>query len=343
MEKLATIQRIKEIINIPNADKIELVKLENLEWQIVVQRNLYKVGDFVCYIQIDTIAPEAPWSEFLRDRHFRIKTIRLKKQLSQGLIIPLKDLNLPGGVAPLGDDITSILGVIKYEKPIPANLQGKIKGNFPTKYVPKTDEERLQNVSRILEELQGVPMYITTKVDGSSGTFIYYQDALLTTGETHVCSRNLSLKEPEGEEKNAFWGMEKKYDILNKLKNKGNFAVQGELCGPGVQGNKLGLKEIDLFVFNVYNIDERRYLNYAEFIDFTSELGLKTCPILETNFLLDGKTFDELLKMADGFYENGTLREGIVFRPMIERYSEYMEGRVSFKIVSNAFLEHYKE
>lgn len=354
-KNLATIQKISALIPIDGADKIELAKMEGIEWQVVVQKGR-QIGEAVCYIQIDSVAPERPWSEFLRDRHFRVRTIRLKKQLSQGLIIPLADLKDEPMIAGLstgtigfggmlvGDDITSLIGVTKYEKPIPANLHGKIKGNFPTKYVSVTDEERLQNCSRILDELNGVKGYISVKMDGTSATFINFLPDGLTDGEQHVCSRKLSLKAPaEGDTPNVYFQMAQKYNILEKLKTKGNYAVQGEICGPGIQGNKAGLKEVEFFLFNVFNISERRYLNFFEFMDFAEELGLMTVEILDSNFDFTGRKFDELLAMADGSYANGTPREGIVFRPLVEMYSDYMKGRVSFKVVSNKFLEHYKE
>jgi RNA ligase (TIGR02306 family) len=354
-KNLATIQKIASLTPIEGADKIELVKMEGLEWQVVSQKG-NKVGDLVCYIQIDSVCPEKPWAEFLRDRHFRVRTIRLKKQLSQGLIIPLKDVIqvfigsngyiLGENETPLvvGADITTAIGVTKYEKPIPANLHGHIKGNFPSKYVSVTDEERLQNCSRILEELSGVKGYVSVKMDGTSATFINFLPDGLTEGEQHVCSRRLSLKAPsEGDKPNVYFEMEKKYNILEKLKAKGNYAVQGEICGPGIQGNRAGLKELDFFVFNVYSISEKRYLNFDEFIAFTTELGLTTVPIADADFDFTGKRFDDLLAMADGTYPNGLPREGIVFRPLVEKYSDYMKGRVSFKVVSNKFLEHYKE
>lgn len=349
VKNLATIQKISSLSPIEGADKIELAKMEGLEWQVVVQKGLHQVGSLVCYIQIDSICPEKPWAEFLRDRHFRVRTIRLKKQLSQGLIIPLKDLSLdaPGSnpiIGYVGRDITQEIGVTKYEKEIPSDLNGKVKGNFPRNLVSITDETNLQNCSRILEELIDVPVYISVKMDGSSATYIYNLPENLAEGETHVCSRKWSLTPPaEGETSNTFFEMEQKYNILEKIKSKGSFAVQGELCGPKINKNKMGLLEPDLFVFNVYDIKAHKYLDFPEFLKFCNDLGFKTVPIIEYATLLNGKKFDELLAMADGLYPNNTPREGIVVRPTQERYSEYMRGRVSFKIVSNVFLLHHKE
>ena len=343
---LATIQKIASLSPIEGADKIELAKLEGLEWQVVVGKGR-KVGELVAYVQVDTIAPDAPWSQFLKDRHFRVRTIRLKKQLSQGLIVPLGEISnfWPENLVVAGADITAFMGISKFEKPIPIGMQGKIKGNFPTKYVAITDEERLQNCSRILGELQGVPMHVSVKLDGSSATYIHFKDTNLIEGEQLVCSRRFIKCDPaEGEEGDGFYKMNVKYGITEKLKTKGNYAVQGELVGPGCNGNKMGLKELDLFIFNVKNIDENRFLNYDEFVAFTDELGLQRVPVIATNYLLDGKTFADLMTLAESIqYNDGSLAEGLVFRPMVERYSDVLKGRSSFKVVSNKFLEHYKE
>jgi RNA ligase (TIGR02306 family) len=137
--------------------------------------------------------------------------------------------------------------------------------------------------------------------------------------------------------------MEAKYNILQKLITKGSYAIQGEIVGPGIQGNKAGLKEVMFMLFNVYDLMEHRYLNFNEFTQFANELQLPMVPILEYATLLNDKTFDDMLKMADGLYPNGTPREGIVIRPTQERWSDYMKGRVSFKVVSNEFLLKYKE
>lgn len=350
---LATIQKIESLTPIEGADKIEVAQLQDLGWKVVVQKGLHQVGSLVCYIQIDTICPEAPWSEFLRDRHFRIRTIRLRKQVSQGLIVPLKDLGFDDSVqffnvSAIGKDITEEIKVTKYEKPIPANLKGKIRGSFPTHLVPKTDEPRIQNCSRILEELADVPVYITVKMDGTSATYVNFN------GDGHVCSRNMDLKGPEErtfheqneaqtEKPNVYWAMEQKYGILAKLKAKGNFAVQGEICGEGIQGNRAGLKGVELFIFNVYSVDEHKYLNFSDMQLFCNELGLQTVPILEYSTIIT-KRFDEVLLMADGTYPNGLPREGIVIRPCVERTSEILKGeRASFKVVSNVFLLKYDE
>ena len=114
------------------------------------------------YFEIDSVLPVRPEFEFLRKscgvkrdwlpggEGFRLKTIKLRKQISQGLLIPISELGL--GPSPLqfmddGEliDYSDILGVVKWDPPLPATLGGKARGNFP-EFIRKTDEERIQNV-----------------------------------------------------------------------------------------------------------------------------------------------------------------------------------------------------
>ena len=107
---LASIQKITKLSPIEGADLIE--KASVLGWEVVVKKDEFKEGSLCVYIQIDTVVPELPEYEFLRERKFRVRTIKLRKQISQGLIIPL-----PVGSWKEGDDVTELLGIKKYEKP----------------------------------------------------------------------------------------------------------------------------------------------------------------------------------------------------------------------------------
>jgi len=322
---LASIQKIISIHPIENADKIELAKV--LGWQVVVEKGLYNPGDMCVFIEIDTIVPDKPDFEFLRNKNFRVKTIRLRGALSQGIIFPAK-------IVPPhfeGDDVTELLGIKKYEKPIPLAMRGVIRGNFPG-FVPKTDETRIQAVPRLLCEMKGLICVSTVKMDGTSATYIHKD------GDYHVCSRNMSFKLTEENKGNVYIEVGKKYGLPEKLGALGNYAVQGEICGPSVQKNRAGLKEIDLFVFNIYNIDEARYLDGDEMGEMIDKLELKSVPVLE-GFVFDYKSMDCILKSAEGYYK-GTKnrREGIVIRPIKEQYSAVLKGRMSFKVVNNEYL-----
>jgi RNA ligase (TIGR02306 family) len=342
--KLASIQTISSLSPIEGADRIEVAQV--LGWQVVVKKGDFEVGENVIYLEVDSILPFKDWSEFLKDKNkpekpIRLRTIRLRGQRSQGLVIPvtallehgLEPLELAGDMFPyeIGDDITDIIGVKKYEAPVPANCGGTIVRGFPS-IVPKTDELRIQSFPDLIDEFQGRRVFVTTKVDGSSGTFI------MNDGQFDVCSRNWSLKE---DETNIFWQMARKHFILDKLRILGDCAIQGEVAGPGIQGNKLQLPNIQLFVFNIFDIRKGEYLGYKDFMDACTQVSLPTVPIncFQRTF---NWTLDELLDMARGDYANTDgPREGIVIRPMDEFYSEVIGGRASFKVINNDFLEKY--
>lgn len=232
----------------------------------------------------------------------------------------------------VGLNVTEPLGITHYEKPIPACLGGLVRGSFPSHLISKTDEERIQNIPRVIEELQGVEVYSTVKCDGTSATYINYNN------DFQVCSRNNSMK-LDGN--NVYLTMAKKYDIMGVLKGL-NIAIQGEICGPGIQKNRLGLKEVDLFIFNVWDIEKRKYFNGRELKNICTMMGLKTVPF-NCPFTFN-HTIEQLLEMAKGLYpETKNRREGIVIRPVEEMYSKTLKGRMSFKVLNNEYLLEHGE
>lgn len=345
--KLASIRRVKEVIPHPNADRLDICVVDG--WKVVSKKGEFVTGSLAIYFEIDSLIPFQPWSEFLRnkekpDKPIRLRTVKLRGQQSQGLILPVNEVFPAGTGFPIeeGVDVTDVIGVTKYEPPIPAELAGLVKGKRPW-FVPKTDEERLQNIPDIIKQVAGVRMYRSVKLNGTSASYFYFAN-LPEEDRFGVCSRNLELKEQDG---NTYWRMARKYDLKTKLASLAavgsSYVIQAELNGPGIQKNMLGLKEHDIFVFNVYDIVETRYLNYDEFIAFCNTLGLKTVPIEDDNVVLTGnETVDELLALADGTYPNGHLREGLVWRPVTEMKSDllkdYPNSRLSFKTVSNKYL-----
>ncbi len=330
MRKLASIQRIKALEPIEGADAIE--KATVLGWQLVVKKGEFQVGDLCVYCEIDSLMPDTPEFEFLKPRGMRIKTIRLRGQISQGICFPLTILpaDLP---AHEDTDVTEAMGIIKYEPPIPANLAGKAKGLFPS-FIPKTDETRVQVLQDLLDKYKGTPCYITEKLDGSSVT--YY----LKNNEFGVCSRNLDLLE---DDTNSMWKVAREMDIENKLKSLSkNFALQGEIIGEGIQGNKLKLKGQTVRFFNAFEIDTHTFLSFADFENLMQVLNLPTVPVLDTNFALVAD-IPTLVNMATrkSVLLSEVWAEGIVIRPLMERQD--LIGRVSFKAISPEFLIKYGE
>jgi len=324
MRKLASIQKIKTLEPIKDADAI--MKATVLGWQLVVKKGEFEIGDLCVYCEIDSILPDRPEFEFLKTRNMRIRTIRLRGQVSQGICFPLSIL--PKDVKPVENmDVTEILKITKYEAPIPAHLEGKVKGKFPS-FIPKTDETRVQVLQDLLDKYTGKIFYISEKLDGSSATFYHYN------GEFGVCSRNLELLETED---NTLWKLARKLDIENKLKSlRGNFALQAEVIGESIQGNKYKLHGQDLRFFNLFDIDKYKYFDFEEFIKTLEKLHLTTVPILDTNFKMINN-IEKLVELSIGKSKlHNVQREGIVLRPIHEKQD--MIGRVSFKVVSPKFL-----
>lgn len=315
--------------HIEGADSIE--KATVLGWQLVVKKDEFKEGDLCVYCEIDSILPERPEFEFLKSRKMRIRTIKLRGQISQGICFTLSILP-EDVVIEEGKDVTEILDITKYEPPIPANLEGIAKGRFPS-FIPKTDEPRVQVVQDILDKYKNETFFYTEKLDGSSATY-YFND-----GRFGVCSRNLELLETE---ENTLWKLARLYKIEKKLKSLNrNIAIQGEIIGEFVQGNKYKLTGQDIFFFNAYDIDKHKFLNLDEFITFLKELELKTVPVLETNYKLSNN-IEELVELATGkSVLNDIQREGIVLRPVKEIVDN--TGRISFKAINPKFLLKYDE
>jgi RNA ligase (TIGR02306 family) len=372
--KLATIQRIREIRPIEGADAIELAMINN--WQVVVAKNVgHTVGDWVVYCEIDSFLPIKEEFEFLRkssykkmgdQEGFRLKTIKLRGQISQGLVMPISVLEGPDemkiGVSEQpwgpqlqlgpydnalvieeGVEVTERLGIIKYEPPIPAQLAGQAKGYFPA-FIRKTDEERVQNLTKEYDEWRFTSahqFYASEKLNGSSATF-YVRD-----GEFGVCSRNLELADPgefvpglvmceDGVERpkqeNTFWKVAREMKIKEMLMVlEKNICIQGELIGEGIQKNPYKLKGHTVKFYNAFDIDKQERLNLKDFMGLIEFLGYETVPILAIVFPLP-ETVEELLRQAEGksVLNQNTEREGVVIRSM--------DTNISFKAISNKFL-----
>jgi len=326
MRKLASIQRIKALDPIAGADAIERATV--LGWQLVVKKGEFKVDELCVYCEVDCLMPDDPKFEFLKPRGMRIKTVRLRGQISQGICFPLSIL--PGGFDIQEDaDCASVLGITKYEPPIPACLSGIAKGAFPS-FIPKTDEPRVQILQDLLNRYQGEVCFVSEKVDGSSATFYIHNK------EFGVCTRNLELVEdPE----NTIWKIARELDIEKKLRTMGmNIAIQGEVIGEGVQGNPLKLRGQSIKFFNVVDIDRHEYLSFKKFKQVMRDLTLESVPIIAVDYKL-GNDINALVKMATrkSLICPDVWAEGVVIRPLIECV-DHTIGRVSFKAVNPEFL-----
>lgn len=352
--KLASIRRIAAIDPIEGADRIVKATVDG--WELVTQKsNNFQVGDLVVYFEIDSLLPEIPEFKFLRPYFvtksvngpgFRLKTIKLRGQISQGLILPIDPIyvqeingeqwftdNCGTPVCPYqeGEDLTEYFNVKKYEKPIPAELAGTIRGNFPS-FIKKTDQERIQNCFKEWSDLwRNEEFEVTLKLDGSSFTAYYLQQSEKNPiARFGVCSRNLDLIETET---NAFWRVARKLNLEEKLASLGHsVAIQGELMGPGVQGNREGLLDLDLYVFDMFNIDTFKYMYAPERHEFCAKNWLEHVPIIEYAAVFSGfMSAKDFLEYAERPSLNHKQAEGIVFKSI--KFPCY-----SFKAISNAFL-----
>lgn len=329
---MAWIAKIEEVKPIENADQIVAYRVGG--WWVVDKKNAYNVGDLAVYVSIDSWIPHelAPFlSKGKEPREFngvkgeRLRTIKLRGQISQGLL-------LPWTVGGEGDDLSELLSIQKWEKPMNAQLAGVCKGNFPTE-IPKTDQERAQNLTKeIANAIEDSMMFeVTEKLEGSSMT------CYLIRGEFGVCSRNMDLKETEG---NSFWATARRDGIEEKMRaidEHWSYAIQGELIGPGIQGNIYGLKQTEFYVFDVYNIQTGAYLDPGSRQVLIRKMGLKHVPILAQRAQLYDtlgiKNVDDVLKFAEGKSVMGdinTEREGVVFKEV--------NGGMTFKSISNRYL-----
>lgn len=361
MRKLATIEEIIDIQPIENADAIEVATVKG--WKVVVQKDSFQVGEKVVYFEIDSLIPNTSITEFLmkhpEDKEARLKTIKLRGQVSQGLVIPLghaytmnRELNgnncEPFGET-IGTDLSDILHIEKYEPEIKDGNEGQ------SVYWPftlsKTDEERIQNIPEILDRIveDDIHLCISVKLDGTSMTVINQPDGV------HVAGRNNDfIKEDPIAYSNKYWTTAKKYnlpEILEKYHEEHPdeyLAVQGELVGPGIQGNKMNLSDREFYIFNLFKSTNKcsswGKLGYNELIDFCDKYGLKHVPYIYSDYsfkLNDITTVDDVLKLTEGTYRTNAegyfpnakenqQREGLVFRTLDHKYS--------FKAVNNLFL-----
>lgn len=346
--KLASIQKIWKIEPIDGADLLELAHV--LGWQIVIKKDQFKEGDDAVYFEIDSFLPVRPEFEFLRatsykktdlmGEGFRLRTLKLRGQISQGLLMPLSEFpELTEAVYHVGDDVTDILGVRKWEIEERATTGGTVMGELPYD-VPHTDETRVQENPELIQTFAGLEYYISTKMDGSSHSISIDENGF------HVTGHNYEYKD---DDTSSFYRLvkergyqEKMEKFMDRCEHQGEaiktLTIQGELCAPGIQKNRLRLTKPEWYVFTVRVNGKRVGLTVMQ--NVCDALGMPTVPIEEVGYDLPARypTVEALLERADGEYPNGGKKEGIVIRPTEPVFSPLISASLSMKVINNKYL-----
>ena len=342
MRKLASIQRIWKIEPIEGADRIELAHV--LGWQCVVNKGQFREMDLAVYFEVDSFLPIAPEFEFLRassyrktdimGEGFRLRTMKFRGQISQGLLLPVSAFPAIPADAELGTDVTEILGVKKWEIEERITTGGTMIGTLPYD-IPHTDETRVQAEPDLIQAFAGLEYYISTKMDGSS-----HSVGIDETG-FHVTGHNYEYKDDGN---SPFYELVKSMDLQAKMEafaaanNLSTFTIQGELCAPGIQKNRLKLTKPAWYVFTIRENGKR--VGLTRMLEICEKLQLESVPIEEIGTDLPTKypTVEDLLERADGNYPKGGKKEGIVIRPTEPVYCELISGALSMKVVNNKYL-----
>ena len=342
MRKLASIQKIWKIEPIEGADRIELASV--LGWQCVVNKGQFQPMDLAVYFEIDSFLPIREEFEFMRSSSyrktdimgegFRLRTMRFRGQISQGLLLPISQFpELPADMEP-GTDVTEVLGVRKWEIEEKATTGGTVIGTLPID-VPHTDETRVQAEPDLIGDFAGLEYYITTKMDGSSHSISLDEEGF------HVTGHNYEYKD---DGKSAFYELVKRENIESKLRTYyvenglHLLTIQGELCAPGIQQNRLKLTRPEWYVFTI-RLDGKR-TGLKKMKEICEALSLQMVPVEEVGTDLPSKypTVDALLERADGEYPKGGKKEGIVIRSTEPVFSERICAALSMKVVNNKYL-----
>ena len=342
MRKLASVQRIWNIEPIEGADRIELAHV--LGWQCVVNKGQFQPMDLAVYFEVDSFLPSAPEYEFLRaasyrktdimGEGFRLRTMKFRGQISQGLLLPVAAFpEIPSDVE-LGTDVTEQLGIRKWEIEERITTGGTMIGTLPYD-VPHTDETRVQAEPDLIQDFSGLEYYISTKMDGSSHSVSVDENGF------HVTGHNYEYKDDGN---SPFYELVKSVGLQQKMESFAvenglkAFTIQGELCAPGIQKNRLKLTKPEWYVFTIRENGKRAGLK--RMLEICDRLQLNRVPIEEVGIDLPGKypTVDALLERADGNYPNGGKKEGIVIRPTEPVYCERIGAELSMKVVSNKYL-----
>ncbi len=329
---LVSVRTVDRVESIEGADGIEVARVGG--WNIVVKRGEFAPGDPCVYFELDALLPtdDARFA-FLAERGERttrdgrtghvLKTARLRGVFSQGLVMPL---DLFPEIRDAGSDdldLGALIGVSKWEPPIPAGLEGEVLGPFPSAFARKTDSERIQNLTDVFDQIRSSAEWVATeKIDGMSVTFI------LDDGKIRVCGRNWEYAEWNN---NTMWALARSLNLAEQMVER--WALQGEVFGEGIGSNPLKISGTRLAVFAL-SLD-RIPLPREEWPEWVRDIA---APELELE--LPGTVEGALLQAdeLESMITPGQRAEGVVWHTRDGSVLDELDGRGTFKVISNRYL-----
>jgi len=342
IRKLVTVRRIDNITEILNADTLERAQVEG--WDVVIKKGEFTIGDLCVYFEIDSFLPSSDLRfkplmkqkiRYQNKEGCRIKTMKLRGQISQGLAMPLRMFD---EIEKIVDgksyeevrsmDFSNTLNIDKWEAPIPQEMLDSVVGAIPSE-ISKTEQERIQNLQGVLEEDWAEQYEATVKLDGNSMTVYKLNERI------GVCGRNWEYKETPN---HPMWKVARKNNFLEALKAfSKNIALQGELIGEGIHKNKENISGQEFYLFDVFDIDTGKRLGKTQRESVVSCLRahgarIVCCPVLDIITLghFEGQVVNMLQYAAGPSLNAKNKREGVVFKRL--------DGERSFKVISNNYL-----
>lgn len=337
MRKLAYIVTVDSISPIAKADAIEVARVGG--WSMVVKKGEFNPGDRAVYIEIDAFLPDGnPAWQFLVDkqgiehagiRGHVLRTVVMRKQVSQGLLVQIPMFGDLLTASAIGEDVSALLGIQKYEKPIPKELEGLARGMYPS-CIPKTDQERIQNLPSELAiwQKETSEWEVTEKMEGASVTYAWFGH------DFHACSRTVDYLDLPN---NNMWQIAHRLNLptrFEKILAGRNLAIQGEMVGPGIEDNIYKLSEYKFYAYDIYDLDNACYLGARERHALVAQLGVDHAPVVFASWTLRANVdMDVILSMAVGpsTLLSAQTREGLVYKKL--------DGTHSFKAISNEYLK----
>ncbi|MBD2606749.1 RNA ligase (ATP) [Scytonema hofmannii FACHB-248] len=304
----------------PNADRLDIVTVEGMAYQVITAKGNLKSGDLAFYFPIDSVIPEQFLDKFGIRNYYskKLRAAKLRGIFSEGLLIPVGD-NFTGNV---GDDCTEYFGVTKYEYPIPRGMSGQMES--PIGHYKFPSPENLKRYKDVL--IEGEEIVVTEKLHGTNFTVLVDAEGIIKIG-----SHNYFWKNNEANKTLVYIRAYNENEALHKVPV--NTQIFGKIYG--VQDIKYGLNngKIKIALFAVRS--DGKFLNYSEFVDFCEEYNLPRVPLLYIGAY--SYVVVSQFNNADSVTSPNCMMEGVVVQPIVERRHAII-GRVVLKLISDRYL-----